>query len=145
MLKKGDKVMIMPGMAEYEDHYDTIYTCISDPWKTDAGDEIILLDKDFKGGYATEGLIKIPEDSIKKGDELLTALNDLVDGFELLLTELKTIGKEKLTGQRDDNKAYCKEVMTLCGETKEAIDKELQKIEDKYNTELVKLSEKKEK
>ena len=139
MLKKGDKVMIMPGMAEYDDHYDTVYTCISDPWKTDAGDEIILLDKDFTGGYATEGLIKIPEDAIKKTDELLTALNGLVDGFDSLLSELKAIGKEKLVEQKNDSKAYCEKIMTLCGETKETIDQELHKIEDQYNSDLQKL------
>ena len=58
-LKKGDKVILNEKYAEYEDHKGEIYTCMSDPWLTGSGDEIVLLDRDFKGGYSTDGLAKL--------------------------------------------------------------------------------------
>lgn len=63
--KKGDLVVLNDKYFEYHDHIGETYTCISDPWVTGSGDEIVLLDRDFKGGYATDGLepyIEITED-----------------------------------------------------------------------------------
>lgn len=58
-LKKGDLVVLNEKYSEFYDHIGEIYTCMSDPWLTGSGDEIILLDRDFKGGYAVDGLDKL--------------------------------------------------------------------------------------
>ena len=55
-VEKGCYVRLNDRYAEYEDHKDEVFKVISDPWKTASGDELVLLNHGFKGGYAVDGL-----------------------------------------------------------------------------------------
>lgn len=55
-VEKGCYVRLNDRYVEYEDHKDEVFKVISDPWKTASGDELVMLDHGFKGGYAVDGL-----------------------------------------------------------------------------------------
>ena len=61
--KKGDLVVLNDRYYEFYDHIGETYTCTSDSWVIDSGEEVVLLDRDFKGGYSVDGLdpyVEIP-------------------------------------------------------------------------------------
>lgn len=55
-VEKGCYIKLNDRYTEYEDHKDEVFKVVSHPWKTAYGDELVLLDHGFKGGYVIDGL-----------------------------------------------------------------------------------------
>lgn len=62
ILKKGDKVVMHTCMESKGKNFGKIWTCRTDSFKNDAGDEVVFLDG-FSGSFDTEFLqpVSLPE------------------------------------------------------------------------------------